>query len=50
MRKPDAQCEFRYQPEGWSKAHRFIALRYIKKKPPATEGKPEQYQLFDTTS
>ena len=28
----DGQCEFRYQPEGWSQAHRFIALRYIKKK------------------
>src|SRR5207253_5031678 len=26
----DGQCEFRYQPEGWSKAHRFIALRYVK--------------------
>jgi hypothetical protein len=41
----EGQCEFRYQPEGWSKAHRFIALRYIKKKP---ADKPEQYQLFDT--
>ena len=44
----DAQCEFRYPPEGWSQAHRFIALRYIKKRPAATEGTPEQYQLFDT--
>ena len=43
-----AQCEFRYQPEGWRQVHRFIALRYIKKKQPAAEGKPEQYQLFDT--
>ncbi len=25
----DAQCEFRYQPEGWSRANRFIALCYI---------------------
>jgi hypothetical protein len=44
----DAQCEFPYQPEGWSQEHRFIALRYIKKKRPATEGTPGQYQLFDT--
>ena len=27
----DEQCEFRYQPEGWGKAYRFIALRYEKK-------------------
>lgn len=44
----DGQCEFRYQPEGWGKAYRFLALRYEKKPkaPPAEE--PEQYQLFDT--
>jgi len=44
----DGQCEFRYQPEGWGQAHRFIALRYEKKKGPAAAEKPEQYQLFDT--
>jgi hypothetical protein len=44
----DGQCEFRYQPEGWSKAHRFIALRYIKKKQAPSAEQPEQYQLFDT--
>ena len=27
----DGQCEFRYQPEGWCQAHRFIALRYLKR-------------------
>src|SRR5229473_1668940 len=27
----DGQCEFRYQPEGWGQAYRFIALRYEKK-------------------
>jgi hypothetical protein len=27
----DGQCEFRYQPEDWGKAYRFIALRYEKK-------------------
>ena len=30
----DGQCEFRYQPEGWGKAYRFIALRYEKKPKP----------------
>jgi len=44
----DGQCEFRYQPEGWGHAHRFIALRYEKKKEPTAAEKPEQYQLFDT--
>jgi len=24
----DEQCEFEYQPEGWNKAYRFVALRY----------------------
>ena len=24
----DAECEFRYQPDGWSKLYRFVALRY----------------------
>src|SRR5438270_1358757 len=47
-RKTDAdeQCEFRYQPEGWGKAYRFIALRYEKKE--KNTQKREQYQLFDT--
>jgi len=44
----DGQCEFNYQPEGWGKACRFIALRYKKKAKPATADEPEQYQLFDT--
>lgn len=43
----DGQCEFRYQPEGWGKAYRFLALRYEKKQKPDA-GQPEQYQLFDT--
>jgi len=44
----DGQCEFFYQPDGWGKAYRFLALRY-EKKPEAGEGdEPEQYQLFDT--
>jgi len=43
----DGQCECSYQPEGWGKAYRFIALRYQKKQKPDA-GEPEQYQLFDT--
>lgn len=42
----DGQCEFLYQPHGWGKAHRFLALRYEKE--PTPVDKPEQYQLFDT--
>ena len=60
-RKTDAdeECEFVYQPEGWGKAYRFLALRYDKaardeqkkknkknKKPDTNDA--EQYQLFDT--
>jgi len=44
----DDQCEFRYQPEGWGEAYRFIALRYKKKPKPPAADEPEQYQLFDT--
>jgi hypothetical protein len=44
----DGQCEFRYQPEGWDQAYRFIALRYVKKPQPRQAEEPEQYQLFDT--
>jgi hypothetical protein len=44
----DGQCEFLYQPEGWGKAYRFVALRYVKKSRPKKEDEPEQYQLFDT--
>jgi hypothetical protein len=44
----DGQCEFRYQPEGWGKAYRFVALRYRSKPKPKRREEPEQYQLFDT--
>jgi len=44
----DGQCEFGYQPKGWGKAYRFLALRYEKKPQPCEAGEPEQYQLFDT--
>jgi hypothetical protein len=48
--KTDAhgQCEFRYQPEGWRQAYRFLALRYEKKQAAPAADTPEQYQLFDT--
>ena len=44
----DGQCEFRYQPEGWRQAYRFLALRYEKKQAVPTTDRPEQYQLFET--
>lgn len=44
----DGQCEFFYQPEGWGKAYRFLALRYEKKPEESRTEGPEQYQLFDT--
>jgi hypothetical protein len=42
----DQQCQFWYQPEGWGKAYRFIALRYRNDDPKPKER--QQYQLFDT--
>ena len=36
------------EERGWSKAYRFIALRYQKKLKPQSQEGPEQYQLFDT--
>jgi len=49
--KTDAgwECEFRYQPEGWSKAYRFVALRYEKTRKEREEEETEQYQLFETS-
>ncbi len=44
----DEQCECRYQPDGWDRAYRFLALRYRKKPETKTAEQPEQYQLFDT--
>jgi len=45
----DEQCEFDYQPDGWGKAYRFLALRY-EEAPEEEEEKsePVQYQLFAT--
>ena len=44
----DGQCEFRYQPQGWGRAYRFVALRYQNQSKPKKGKAPEQYQLFDT--
>src|ERR1035437_471402 len=44
----DAQCEFRYQPDGWGQAFRFVALRYEKEPEEVEAGEAEQYQLFAT--
>jgi hypothetical protein len=44
----DEQCKFWYQPQGWERAYRFIALRYKKKPEPKKKKEPEQYQLFET--
>jgi Transposase DDE domain group 1 len=45
----DAECEFRYQPDGWGQAFRFVALRYQKKPEELEAGEAEQYQLFATS-
>jgi len=44
----DGQCEFWYQPDGWGKAYRFLALRYEKKRKTGEVDTPDQYQLFET--
>jgi len=45
----DAECEFRYQPEGWKKEYRFVALRYEKTREEMDAEESEQYQLFETS-
>ncbi len=45
----NAECEFRYQPNGWDQAFRFVALRYEKKADEVEAGEAEQYQLFETS-
>jgi len=54
-KKTDAgwECEFRYQPDGWKKSYRFVALRYEKtraeKQKEKEKEETEQYQLFETS-
>jgi hypothetical protein len=45
----DMECEFRYQPEGWKKEHRFVALRTEKEREEVAPEDSEQYQLFETS-
>ncbi len=45
----DAECEFWYQPDGWSKPYRFVALCYEKTREEREEEGAEQYQLFETS-
>jgi len=49
--KTDAgwECEFLYQPEGWPRAYRFVALRYEKTREEMNAKETEQYQLFETS-
>ena len=46
----EAECEFRYQPQGWEKDFRFVALRYEQEREVDEEEGPEQYQLFETSA
>ena len=50
-KKTDAgwECEFRYQPHGWKKEYRFIALRYEKTREEMASEATEQYQLFEAS-
>lgn len=45
----DAECEFRYQPDGWKEEYRFVALRYEKAREEVETEETEQYQLFETS-
>jgi hypothetical protein len=45
----EAECEFRYQPDGWRKPYRFVALRKEKLREELEAEDAEQYQLFETS-
>jgi hypothetical protein len=45
----EAECEFRYQPDGWRKPYRFVALRKEKPSEELEAEDAEQYQLFETS-
>lgn len=42
----EAECEFRFQPDDWGAAFRFVALRYDEPEEEAEDGTAVQYQLF----
>ena len=44
----EGEWEFRYQPDGWDKPYRFVALRYDKPREEEEAEETEQYQLFET--
>jgi len=44
-----AECEFGYQPDGWSKLYRFVALRYEKTRAERKQRKPSNTSLFETS-
>jgi hypothetical protein len=45
----DEECEFHYQPDGWNKPYRFVALRKQKLREEQDAEETEQYQLFETS-
>jgi Transposase DDE domain group 1 len=45
----DWECEFPYQPEGWNRPYRFVALRSEKAHEEVAAEQAEQYQLFETS-
>ena len=45
----DEECEFDYQPDGWSQPYRFVALGRKKKREELEAEEAEQYQLFETS-
>jgi hypothetical protein len=45
----DAQCQFRYQPDGWDRECRFLALRYEKEPETVSPEESGQSPLFETT-
>lgn len=45
----DWECEFLYQPDGWSKPYRFVALRHEKTREEVAAEETEQYQLLETS-
>jgi hypothetical protein len=44
----DEECEFYYQPDGWSQSYRFVALRRKSTREELEAEEAEQYQLFET--
>jgi hypothetical protein len=43
----DAECEFHYQPDGWKKPYRFVALRYENARGDRAGGKQASTRIED---